>query len=99
MKRIGGFRRKSRYKLKKEVRSRGKLNLTNYFQAFKPGEKVYLTADSSVHKGVYNLRFFGKTGVIKSQIGKCYEVSIKDHKKEKTLIVHPIHMKKCQMQK
>ena len=93
-KRIGGFRRKTRYKFKKKGRKKGKLSLQKYFQIFNPGDRVYLTVESSVHKGMYYPPYSGKTGIIKSKRGSCYEVSIKDMNKEKVLIVHPIHLKK-----
>ncbi len=94
-KRIGGIRRKTRYKFRKEKRNRGKISITRYFQSFNIGDKVYLTAESSIHKGMYHPRFMGRTGIIKDKRGKCYEVMINDLGKEKTLIVHPVHLKKA----
>lgn len=93
-KRIGGFRRKTRYKFRKEVRDRGKISLRTYLQNFKVGERVNLTVEPSVHKGMYYPKFIGKTGIVKGKRGRCYEILIKDINKEKTLIVHPIHLKK-----
>lgn len=91
--RIGGFRRKTRSKLKKNVRERGKISIKKYFQSFKIGDKVILKAEPAVQKGMYFPRFHSKHGVVKGKIGKCYEVVINDRKKEKTLIVHPVHLK------
>jgi len=62
-------------------------------QSFKKDQKVHLILESSFHKGEPYTPFIGKTGTIKSQRGKCYEVSIKDGNKEKLLIIHPIHLK------
>ena len=95
VKRMGGIRRKTRYKLKKEKRSRGKIGITRYFQSFIAGDKVYLSAEPSVQKGQYHFRFMGKTGIVQAKRGKCYEVLIKDFGKEKTLIVHPVHLKRA----
>jgi large subunit ribosomal protein L21e len=95
VKRIGGIRRKTRYKFRKEKRGRGKINITRYFQSFNIGDKVYLTAESAVQKGMYHPRFMGKSGVIKGKRGKCYEVTISDVRKEKTLIIHPTHLRKA----
>src|SRR3989338_531908 len=95
-KRIGGFRRKTRSKLKKAVRSKGKISLTRYFQELKKGDKVHLIAEPSIHKGMYHPRFIGKRGTIVSNRGRCYEVSVKDINKEKILIAHPIHLKKAE---
>jgi large subunit ribosomal protein L21e len=95
VKRIGGFRRKTRYKFRKEKRTRGKISVTKYLQSFKVGDRVYLGAEPAVQKGMYMPRFVGKTGVIKSKRGRCYEVSINDMGKEKTLIVHPVHLNRA----
>lgn len=95
MQRIGTARRKTRGKFKKNRRSRGKISLTRYFQRFEPGQKVVLGVESAVQKGMYHARFMGKVGVIKAHVGRCCEVLINDGKKEKTLIIHPVHLKKA----
>jgi len=94
VKRIGGTRRKSRHKTSKNVKRKGKISLTKYFQKLEKGDRVKLKIEPAVQKGAFHLRFHGKSGVVKSKIGKCYKVMIKDGKKEKELIVHPIHLKK-----
>jgi len=91
--RIGGLRRKSRYKLKKERRSRGKISVSRFMQTFKTGQKVHLSAEPSIHKGNCHPRFMGKTGTVRGLRGKCYEVTINDKGKEKLLIIHPVHLK------
>ena len=93
-KRIGTNRSGTRHKLKKTKRTKGKISLTKYFQTFKIGDKVLLKAESAVQKGMYFPRFHGKTGVVESKKGNCYNVLIKDRNKEKTLIVHPVHLRK-----
>ncbi|MEE9525818.1 MAG: 50S ribosomal protein L21e [Candidatus Woesearchaeota archaeon] len=95
MKRIGTARRKTRHKLSKSVRTKGKISLTKYFQKFKEGDKVILKAEPAVQKGMYHPRYFGKNGTIKGKKGRCYEVTIKDRTKQKVLIVHPVHLKKA----
>lgn len=94
MKRIGGARRKTRHIMKKEPRSRGKLSLSKYFQKLSQGDKVCLKAEPAIQKGMYFRRFHGKAGIINGKRGNCYSVIIKDHNKEKELIVHPVHLKK-----
>jgi len=93
-KRIGTSRTGTRHKLKKHIRRKGKVSLTSYFQKFKIGEKVLLKAEPAIQKAMYFPRFHGKTGIIKGKKGNCYNILIKDNKKEKTLIVHPVHLKK-----
>lgn len=93
-KRIGGNRRKTRHKLAKNVRARGKISLAKYFQEFNKGDKVCLVAEPSIHLGMYFPRFHGKAGTILGKKGKCYEIQIKDINKEKKVVVHPTHLKR-----
>ena len=94
-KRIGGCRRKTRNKLKKSLRDKGKISINKYFQEFKIGEKVVLKAEPAIQKGMYFPRFHSKTGLVKGKKGSCYEIIIKDGGKAKMLIVHPIHLQKA----
>ena len=93
-KRIGSLRRKTRHKLRKTFRRRGKISISSYFQNFNAGDKVLLSAEPAYQKGMYHPRFMGKRGVVKNKKGKCFEIAISDKGKEKTLIVHPIHLKR-----
>lgn len=94
MNRIGGLRRKARFKYKKEIRAKGKLSIGNYMQTFEEGQKVHLSIEPAVHKGMYHSRFMGHTGIVAGTRGDCYEVTINDQGKEKTIIIHPVHLKK-----
>lgn len=94
--RIGGLRRKTRHKFAKKVGQRGKISLRSYLQQFKTGETVRLSKEPAIQKGMYFRRFLNKTGVVKGKSGNCYHVTIKDKNKEKTLIVHPVFLKKVQ---
>lgn len=78
--------------MQRDMREKGKISLSKYFQKFKEGDKVTLKINPAVRKGIFNTRFQGKAGVIKTKCGSCYEVKIKDFKKEKTILVHPVHM-------
>ena len=69
--------------------------MTRYFQSFAPGDRVYLTVESAVQKGMYHPSFVGKSGIVKDKRGKCYEVTINDLGKEKTLVIHPVHLRKA----
>ncbi|PIN70640.1 50S ribosomal protein L21e [Candidatus Woesearchaeota archaeon CG11_big_fil_rev_8_21_14_0_20_43_8] len=92
VKRIGGNRRKTRKKFKKDIQDKGKISITRYLQEFETGDPVVLKADPSVHEGLYFPRFHGKAGIVDGKQGKCYQVVVKDHKKAKTIIVHPVHL-------
>lgn len=93
-KRLGGFRRKTRSKLRKDVRNKGKISIANYLQEFKIKEQVVLKAEPGIQKGMYFPRFYAKPGIITGKQGHSYKVLIKDGKKDKVLIVHPIHLRK-----
>jgi len=95
VKRIGGIRRKTRYKFRKEKRARGKISITAYYRSFNIGDRVYLSLESAVQKGMYHPHFMGKSGIIKGSRGRCYKVVINDLGKEKTLIIHPVHLRKA----
>jgi len=93
-KRVGGFRRKTRSKLKKSVRDRGKIVIKNYFQDFKPGDRVLLKAEPAFQKAMYFPRFHARSGIVEGKRGRCYEIVIRDGDKRKLLIVHPVHLRK-----
>ena len=92
MKRIGGNRRKSRYKMRKSVSEKGKLHIKRFLQTFESGDKVLLKAYPSYHKGLFALRFYGKIGEITGKQGECYKVDIKDGNKVKSCVIHPVHL-------
>ena len=100
MRRIGGARRKTRCKLTKSVRQRGKLSLRQYFKVFNEGDKVVLVNNPTYQDGMFFRRFYGSIGTVVKKLSEkrdtCYHVSIKDHGKEKIVIVHPMHMKKVE---
>jgi len=93
--RIGGFRRKTRFKMRKGFDKRGKLKIRDYLQAFKEGDNVVLKAEPAVQKGMYHPRFHGKRAIVLAKKGECYECQIKDINKEKIVVVHPVHMQKA----
>jgi ribosomal protein L21E len=78
---------------KKPVRTRGKLQLSRYFQRFKEGDFVAISREKSVPSN-FPERLQGNTGVISGKKGKAYDVKIMDGKKEKRFLVEPIHLKK-----
>src|SRR3989338_1698572 len=94
VKKIGGFRKRTRHKLKKHLREKGKLSLSRYFQEFSVGDIVCLKAEPNVIKGMYFPRYHGKKGKVIGQRGNSYIVSLKDGQIEKKLIVHPVHLSK-----
>lgn len=92
--RIGGARKRTRSKLSKKVGDKGKISITNYMAIFKEGDKVALVAEPAIQKAMFFPRFYGKAGIIKGKRGRCYEITINDGGKEKTVVTHPVHIKR-----
>jgi large subunit ribosomal protein L21e len=92
--RIGSSIRKSRSLFRKDYKRKGKRSTKEYFKELKEGDKVVLKTESSSPESRFHSRFYGKCGQVIGKRGRCYKVRFKDMKKEKTLIVHPIHLKK-----
>lgn len=92
--RVGGFRRKTRFKLKKPLKKKGKISIKRFLQVFKEGERVILKAEPGYQKAMFFPRFYGKVGIVGEKKGRCYEVKIKDGGVEKSLIVHPVHLER-----
>ncbi|MBS3076413.1 50S ribosomal protein L21e [Candidatus Pacearchaeota archaeon] len=78
---------------RKPIRTRGKLQLSKYFQELNPGDSVAVTREQSLQAS-FPKRLQGRTGVVDGKRGKSYIVKIKDQAKEKTFILEPIHLKK-----
>jgi large subunit ribosomal protein L21e len=93
--RVGTRRTKTRQLMKKPYKRKGKLSLTRYFTKYNTGDKVVLKAEPAVQKGLYELRYHGKVGIVEGKQGRCYKVTIKDRKKPKTMIVHPVHLQRA----
>lgn len=94
VKRQGGMRRKSRHIFSKKRREKGGIGVSKLFKKFEEGEKVRLSAEPSIHSGLYNRKFHSCIGIIKGKRGECYEVLVNDSKAKKMLIIHPAHLKK-----
>jgi len=78
---------------RKKVRTRGKLQLSRYFQELGKGDSVAVVRERSVNFS-FPKRLQGRTGSIEGKRGKAYMVKIKDQDKEKKFLIEPIHLKK-----
>ncbi len=78
---------------KKPIRTRGKLQLSRYFQELNKGDFVAISREKTV-AAVFQKRLQGITGIVEGKRGKVYIVKIKDGNKEKTILIEPIHLKK-----
>lgn len=88
-----GYRRKTRALLRKSPRDRGKSSLSRILYEYRPGDRVIIDIDPSVHKGMPHRRYHGKVGVIIAKRGRAYEVSVTQGDATKEIIVRPEHMK------
>ncbi|MCK5149932.1 50S ribosomal protein L21e [Candidatus Pacearchaeota archaeon] len=79
--------------MRKKIRTRGKLQLSKYFQELEEGDIVSVVREKAVQSS-FPLRLQGRTGVIEDKRGSSYIVKIKDQEKEKRFIIKPIHLKK-----
>jgi len=81
----------SRHQLKKH---REKTTVNKLLREYKVGEKVIIDLNSEIQDAMPHPRYQGHEGVILAQRGKCYEVTIKDGNKDKTIVTGPAHLKK-----
>lgn len=77
----------------KKIRTRGKIQLSRYFQNLKEGDDVSIVRDLSVGFS-FPERLQGRTGTVAEKRGRAYVVKIMDHNKEKKFIIEPVHLKK-----
>lgn len=88
-----GLRRKSRDKLSKNIRERGKIKIREILKELNIGDIVSIKIDPSYHIGMPHPRFHGLTGKVINKRGDCYEIEINDKGKRKIIIAHPAHLK------
>jgi len=87
-----GFRSRTRKLLRRKPRERGKTGLSKILYEYKPGEKVVVKIDPSVHKGMPHRRYHGKIGVIVNKRGRGYILNVTQGKAVKEIIVRPEHI-------
>ena len=94
-KRIGGTRRKTRQKLKRERNEKGKISASAMFRNFSAGDTVILSPNPAVQDGIFCFNYSGRHAIVVGKRGRCYELLLRDGGKQKKLIVHPIHLKRA----
>jgi len=78
---------------RKKIKTRGKIQLSRYFQSLNEGDNVSVVKDVSIASS-FPERLQGRTGIVVEKRGRAYVVKIMDHDKEKKFIIEPIHLKK-----
>lgn len=91
-----GKRSKTRKKLSKNIRERGKISTTKIIKDYPIGSKATIKIDSSLPKGQPHAKFHGKAGIITGKQGNSYIVNIKDGDKDKKVIARPEHLEKVE---
>jgi large subunit ribosomal protein L21e len=86
------MRKKSRDKLSRTVRARGKSSVVRAIQEFETGAMVHVIIDPSIHKGMPHPRFHGKTGEVVGTRGRAFVLRVTDGDATKTLITLPEHL-------
>jgi len=79
--------------IKKKVRTKGKLQLSRYFQNLKERDRVSVVREASIRTN-FPERLQGRTGIVEGKRGRSCVVKIKDQEKEKKFLIDPIHLKK-----
>jgi len=92
MKKSHGYRSRTRMLLKKKTREKGKLGLSKLLHEYKPGDRVIIKIDPSVHKGMPHRRYHGRIGDIKEKRGRSYVIDVTQGNAVKQIIARPEHL-------
>ncbi len=87
-----GIKHKTRDKLSKTVRARGISPVVRAIQDFQVGDKVHIILDPSIHKGMPNPKFHGRTGEVIGTRGRAFLLKVTDGNASKTIISLPEHL-------
>lgn len=77
---------------RKQVREKGKIKFSRYFQKLKQGDRVAVVRELSLKVG-FPRSMQGRTGTVEGKRGDCYIVKFKIGK-GKRFIIHPAHLRK-----
>jgi large subunit ribosomal protein L21e len=75
------------------MREHGKIKLSRYFADFAKGDRVAVVQELAMTPK-FPGKLQGRAGVVSGKRGSSYTVKIKDLNKEKTYIIHPVHLRK-----
>ena len=78
---------------KKQIKTRGKLQLSRYFQELNVGDSVAVVEEQAVQSS-FPKRIQGRTGIVEGKRGRSYLVKIKQNHNEKRFLIEPVHLKK-----
>ena len=78
---------------RKQFKNKGKIKLSRYFQRFEKGDIVTVISELALQPR-FPKKIQGRTGTVEGKRGNSYILKIKDLNKEKTYIIHPVHLVK-----
>ncbi len=78
---------------RKNVKKKGKLELSKYFQEFKVGEKIAIVKEHTLNPA-FPIQIQGRTGVVIGERGNSYLVKLNNGGTEKVYIIAPSCLKK-----
>jgi large subunit ribosomal protein L21e len=90
-----GLHKRSRKRLKLDIKERGKVNIKKALQSFELGDKVIIDPDSRIQRNLPQRSFFGAVGKVVEKKGKAYTVEVKQQGDcLKRIDVLPVHIKR-----
>jgi large subunit ribosomal protein L21e len=90
--RTGGYRKKTRSKLRKRARDKGKVTVNRILQKFKVGDRVRISIEPAIQKGMPHPRFANKVATVVEKRGSGYMIEFMDGGKKKRLLSLPVHL-------
>jgi large subunit ribosomal protein L21e len=92
VKRSKGYRSNTRSLFRKKPREKSKIHISKLLQTYNVGDRVCIKTDSSVHKGMPHMHYYGKTGVIRGKRGRSYIVAVPTGRRTATILARPEHL-------
>ena len=83
----------------RNLRSKGRRPITAQLALLAPGDIVRIDVDPRFKRGMPHLRFNHRTGSVVARRGGAYEVRLLDGKKDKTLLLTNVHLRKMAARK
>lgn len=78
---------------RKNIKTRGKIQLSRYFQELKAGDRVAIVREHALNPK-FPKRIQGKAGIIEENRGKAYIVKLMEGRLEKRFIIEGANLKK-----
>ena len=78
---------------RKNIKTRGKLKLSQYFQELKNGDRVAIVREQSLNPA-FPRRIQGRSGIVVGKKGRAYVIKAMDYNEEKTYVINSMHLKK-----